>query len=327
MLPLTFAVLRRLTHEEFRSGEAIARELGISRASVCNALCAVARLGVEIHRVRGRGYRLGQPLDWIDAEALSAQLGNRFSVSVQEVVESTNTTLATEAAQGAPHRSCLVAEWQQAGRGRRGRRWESALGGSLTFSLLWRFPQGVSQLSGLSLAVGLALRRAMLALGLADTALKWPNDLVHGYRKLGGILVELQGDALGPTAAVIGVGINVRLGPLKDRIDQAVTDLGALLPDMPSRTEMLVCLLRHLDAVLSCFEVGGFGPLREEWQAAHAYQGRPVALLLPSGARVEGRVVGVAEDGALLLSTARGEERFASGEISLRPARSIASAA
>lgn len=327
MLPLTFSVLRRLSHEEFRSGEAIAGELGVSRASVCNALGNVQQLGVEVHRVRGRGYRLAQPLDWIDPQALAARLAGRFSLSVRDVLESTNSTLALEAARGAPHRSCLVAELQTAGRGRRGRRWESALGGSLTFSLLWRFPHGVAQLSGLSLAVGLALQRALVALGLGDTALKWPNDLLHGHRKLGGILVELQGDALGPTAAVIGVGINVRLGAVRERIDQAVTDLATLQPELPSRTELLASLLGHLDEVLSQFEAAGFAPLREDWQAAHAYHDRPVALLLPSGARVEGVVAGVAEDGALLLRTGRGMERFASGEISLRPARDVAPAA
>jgi BirA family biotin operon repressor/biotin-[acetyl-CoA-carboxylase] ligase len=321
MTPLAFSLLRRLSPSEFRSGEVLAAELGVSRATICNVVAQLSRQGIGIYRLPGRGYRLARSLDWLDAPRLAAQVGDRFLLHVLEVTDSTNTTLMRWAAEGAPHRSCLVAELQTAGRGRRGRRWESVLGGSLTFSVLWRFPQGVAQLSGLSLAVGLALYRAMVALGVREAALKWPNDLLHRHRKMGGILVELQGDALGPAAAIIGVGINVWLGEARARIDQAVTDLATVLGEAPSRNEALATVLRHLDEVLSLFEAQGFAPLRAEWEAVHAYHGRHVALSLPSGQVVQGVVAGVGEEGALLVQTMRGVERFGSGEISLRPAK------
>lgn len=320
MNALSFPVLRLLSHEAFRSGEEIARILGVSRASVCNALAGVADLGVEVQRVRGRGYRLARPLDWLDGARLQAEVGSAFSVTVLDVVDSTNSALLRGAASGAPHRSCLVAQHQTQGRGRRGRAWHSALGGSLTFSVLWRFQQGVAQLSGLSLAVGLALHRAVTAAGLGEATLKWPNDLLHRHRKLGGILVELQGDALGPAVAVIGVGLNVRLGAVKERIDQAATDLESALGEAPSRHGLLVRILAQLEEVLVRFEAEGFAPFRQEWDQAHAYHGRPVALLLPSGERHQGVVEGVADDGALLLGGPGGVRRYASGEISLRPA-------
>jgi BirA family biotin operon repressor/biotin-[acetyl-CoA-carboxylase] ligase len=242
-----------------------------------------------------------------------------FNLEVADVVESTNTLLLQKAALGAPHASVLAAEYQTQGKGRRGRRWETTLGGTLTFSLLWRFNHGISQLGGLSLAVGVALIRAMKEIGVNDAAVKWPNDLVHHYRKMAGILIELQGEALGPAAAVIGVGLNLRLSdPAKQRINQAVTDVQGLLGGLPPRNELLALLLVQLGEVLRQFEEEGFASLREEWEAAHAYQGRSVALLLPSGVREYGEVRGVAEDGTLLVDTGAGPRRFAAGEISLR---------
>lgn len=321
---LTFSVLRLLSHAEFRSGEEIAARLGVSRASISNALADLAGLGVEVFKLRGQGYRLAEPLEWLDGAALAGALGaakTPFTLEIADVVASTNTLLLQKAALGAPHASVLAAEYQTEGKGRRGRSWETTLGGTLTFSVLWRFNHGISQLGGLSLAVGVALIRAMKDIGIDDVAVKWPNDLIHRYRKVAGILIELQGEALGPAAAVIGVGVNLRLSDAaRQRIDQAVTDVHGVLGSIPSRNELLSLLLLRMSEVLRQFEEEGFASLREEWQAAHAYQGRPVALLLPSGVRESGEVRGVAEDGTLLVDTGAGPRRFAAGEISLRAA-------
>jgi BirA family biotin operon repressor/biotin-[acetyl-CoA-carboxylase] ligase len=240
-------------------------------------------------------------------------------MEVADVVASTNTVLLHKAALGAPHASVLAAEYQTQGKGRRGRSWETTLGGALTFSLLWRFNHGIAQLGGLSLAVAVALIRAMRDIGLHEAAVKWPNDLIHRYRKVAGILIELQGEALGPAAAVIGVGVNLRLSEAaRQRIDQAVTDMQSVLGAAPPRNELLAKLLLHMEAVLRQYEEQGFAALRDEWQRAHAYEGRTVALALPSGVRETGEVRGVAEDGALLVHTSGGLRRFAAGEISLR---------
>lgn len=324
MNTLTFSALRLLSYSEFRSGEEIASRLGVSRASISNALADLAEFGVEVFKLRGRGYRLAEPIEWLDEAALADALGDAksaFSLQVADVVESTNTLLLQKAALGAPHASVVAAEYQTQGKGRRGRRWETTLGGALTFSVLWRFNHGISQLGGLSLAVGVALIRAMRQIGVNDAAVKWPNDLIHHYRKVAGILIELQGEALGPAAAVIGIGLNLRLSdPAKQRIDQAVTDVQGVLGAMPPRNELLALLLVQMGEVLRQFEEEGFASLREEWEAAHAYQGRSVALLLPSGLRESGEVRGVAEDGTLLVDTGAGPRRFAAGEISLRAA-------
>lgn len=324
MNALTFPILRLLADGQFHSGEAIARHFGVTRATVWNALQDAETLGVRLFSVRGRGYRLPEPVRFLDAASVSAQLGghrHKFALEIHDQLASTNSHLLQAASAGAPHGACVAAELQTAGRGRRGRAWQAGLGNSLTFSLLWRFQMGAGALSGLSLAVGVALLRALGELGVAGVALKWPNDILHAEKKLAGILIELQGDMEGPSAAVIGIGLNLRLpAALLKEIDQPAIDLEKVVRKAVTPDMVLAATLRHLAEVLGTFEQEGFAPLREEWMAAHAYHNRPVRMHMPDGAVVEGVASGVAEDGALLVETLSGMRRFASGEISLRPA-------
>jgi BirA family biotin operon repressor/biotin-[acetyl-CoA-carboxylase] ligase len=223
----------------------------------------------------------------------------------------------------APHATCVVAELQTAGKGRRGRSWQAGLGASLTFSLLWRFQSGASALSGLSLAVGVGLIRALHALGINQARLKWPNDVLvangQSPEKLAGILIELQGDMDGPSAAVIGVGVNLKLPEeMRRQIDQPATDMSTLASEAVNPNVLLGMILKHMADVLSEFERGGFEIFREEWSAHHAYHHQAVRLIMPDGREIVGDVSGVASDGILLVHTSQGEQRFSAGEISLR---------
>jgi BirA family biotin operon repressor/biotin-[acetyl-CoA-carboxylase] ligase len=318
---LTLRALRLLTDSEFRSGADLARELGVSRGSVWKALKDLDEVGVPLLRIHGRGYRLVDPIDWLDPAQIHRHLGihgEDYDVRVLDIVGSTNTILLEQAVAGAASGLVLAAEMQTHGRGRRGRTWHTGLGGALTFSLLWRFEQGAGALAGLGLAVGVALVRALRALGIGDAMLKWPNDVLVRHQKLAGTLVEIQGDVLGPSLAVVGVGINFRLDDAtREQIDQAVTDLIAAGAPR-DRNRVLGQVLAQLAEVLLIFSTHGFAPLRKEWETYHIYSGRQVALRLPDGARMEGTVAGVGDDGALLLQTTTGLRRFHSGEVSLR---------
>lgn len=323
MTPHTLEVLRLLEDGEFHSGETIGRKLDITRGSVSNALAGVDDLGLDVLKVHGRGYRLVTPVRWLSRDAIRRRLGTKAGRFVLEVVDetgSTNSDLIEAAARGAPSATVRVAELQTSGRGRRGRDWHSGLGGALTFSLLWRFEQGAGFLSGLSLAVGVALARVLRRHGAADVMLKWPNDLLWRHLKLAGILIELSGDVMGPTAAVIGIGINLRLPEsVKARIDQPVVDLARIGVDV-DRNHLFAEILAELDAVLGVFSSEGFSPFRNEWNAAHAYQDKMVKLKMPDKVEFEGRVEGAAEDGALTILTRSGPRKFYGGELSLRPA-------
>ena len=317
-----FDLLRLLADASFHSGASLARELGASAAALQLALRELEQLGLGIVRARGRGYRLTESYEFLDQAALRACLGadaHAFRLDLLDTCASTNTLLLERARGGAPAGSVIACELQSAGRGRRGNSWQSGLGGGLTFSLLSRFGQGAAGLSGLSLAAGVAVARALASAGAAEVQLKWPNDLLHTGRKLGGILIELHGDTPGSTAAVIGIGLNLRLHPsLRDGIDQAVTDLASISKQVPQRNRLFAAVLVELARVLEEFARYGFAPLRQEWIARHAYQGKAVTLSSADGGTVSGRAVGVDEDGALLVETARGVERFVSGKLSLR---------
>lgn len=325
MKPLTFSILRLLSDSEFHSGVTIAQNLGISRASVSNALRDLDTVGLVVHKVHGRGYRLSGPMQWLDREMILEHLGKEaktFHLEILETAESTNSLLLQKTATGINSSNdsvrVVAAELQTGGRGRRGRQWHSALGDGLTFSLLWRFPQGANFLSGLSLAVGIAIARALQSSGIKGVVLKWPNDVLFHYRKLAGILIELQGDMLGPSVAVIGIGINLKLSDCtRALIDRGVTDLFSITGEMPDRNKLLAALLAELVTVLREFERQGFAPFRKEWMRYHGFENKPVTLHLPDGSSRDGVVHGVAEDGSLLLQTATGNRGYSGGEITL----------
>ena len=322
MSALTFQALRRLADGRFHSGVDVARALGRSRATLNEALKRAPDLGVDLFSVRGKGYRLATPIEFIDADAVSRSLGAdgaRVRFEVVDEIDSTSTCLVERAAAGAPSGTCLAAEWQNAGRGRRGRSWIACLGGSLTFSMLWRFERGAGQLGGLSLAAGAAVAHGLADCGVPRVQVKWPNDVVVDCRKLAGILVETAGEIQGPSAAVIGVGVNFRLaGRVLERIDQPVIDVAQCASRVPSRSALLGRLLARLAETFEEFDARGFPAVRDAWRSLHAYQGHAVRVLPPHQAPFDAEVVDVAPDGALVVSTSSGLVHLASAEITMR---------
>lgn len=352
----TWQLLNILADGEFHSGEILARQLGVSRASICNALADVAACDVALQKIRGRGYRLARPwqrlerneiLRWLDYENLLMEpLANRlgeqttpakplvmsghpkdagqFDIEILPQAASSNTLLLQRAGQnaatrGAPSGSVLAVELQTAGRGRMGRSWHSGLGTALTFSLLWRFDCGLNALSGLSLAVGVAIVRALNKLGVQGVQLKWPNDILTSQGKLGGVLIEAQGDMLGPSVVVIGIGLNCTLPPnLVRQIDQSASALEEVCATMPSRNQLLAAVLLELACVLRQFAQNGFAVLHAEWQQHHIHQNKPVQLQMADGSVVSGIARGVSDSGELCIETTQGIKRFSSGEVGVR---------
>jgi BirA family biotin operon repressor/biotin-[acetyl-CoA-carboxylase] ligase len=323
LTPHTLEVLRLLEDGEFHSGEALGQVLGITRGSVSNALADAEALGLTVYKVHGRGYRLMTPVQWLARDRVVGHLGKRaerFDLEVVDRTGSTNTDMLDRAQRGARSGSVIAAESQTQGRGRRGRDWHSSPGGALTFSMLWRFDQGAGFLSGLSLVVGIALVRVLREKGALDVKLKWPNDLLWRHLKLAGILIELAGDVMGPTVAVIGIGMNLRLAEsVRARIDQPVVDL-VKIGVYADRNQLFAQILVELDAVLRQFSAQGFAPFRQEWESLHAFQDKVVRVRMPDRSEIEGRVGSVGDDGALLLHTRSGPRKFYGGELSLRGA-------
>lgn len=318
--PRTWRLLNILADGEFHSGETLAEQLGVSRASVFNALADVADYGVTLQRIRGRGYRLAQPWQRLEREQVLRWLGEdagQLEVEIVPQATSSNALLLQRAGLGAaPGGSVLAVELQTAGRGRMGRIWHSGLGSTLTFSLLWRFDCGLNALSGLSLAVGVAIVRALNKLGAQGVQLKWPNDVLTGQGKLGGVLIEAQGDMLGPSAVVIGIGLNFSLPEnFASRVGQPVSALDEVCRDMPTRNQLLAAVLQKLAGALRQFALHGFAAFHEEWERYHIYQNRPIQLRMPDGSVESGVARGVSNSGELRLETAQGIRQFNSGEV------------
>ncbi len=328
---LSFRLLRLLSDGEFHSGAVLACELEVSRGTIWNAVRALETLGVEVYRVRGRGYRLAEAVSLLDARAVAqhaCEHAARFSIELVDVVNSTNSILLARAGEGGASGTVLAAEWQESGRGRQGRAWHAGIGCGVTFSLLWRFSLGAAALAGLSLATGLALVRAVRKLGAHEAELKWPNDVLWRGGKLAGTLIEMHGDALGPSTVVIGIGLNVRLSDaMRTRIDQPAADLESACRRGLNRSAIMGAVLAELAPVLDGFAEGGFAPMRLEWERHHAHQDKRVLVKLPDGRTHEGIARGVADDGAFLLETGNALRRLHSVEVGVRGPSSVLSGA
>jgi BirA family biotin operon repressor/biotin-[acetyl-CoA-carboxylase] ligase len=299
----------------------------VSRASVFNALAGVADHGVSLQRIRGRGYRLARPWQRLEQDEVVRWLGKdagQFDIEILPQAASSNTLLLQRAGHavangGAPGGSVLAVELQTDGRGRMGRTWHSGLGTALTFSLLWRFDCGLNALTGLSLAAGVAVVRALNRLGAQGVQLKWPNDIMTGQGKLAGVLIEAQGDMLGPSAVVIGIGLNCALpDSLVQLIGQPACALDEICAAMPTRNQLLAVLLQELGRVLRQFAQDGFAAFREEWERYHIHQDMPVRLHMADGKTVNGIARGISDSGELCVETEQGTQCFNSGEVGVR---------
>lgn len=319
-------ILQQLADGQFHSGTDLGAHLGISRAAVFKAIGAIEQTGLEIERAPGRGYRLAVDLELLDRRRILRLLGPEFGsrrdrLSVLDSVESTNRHLLAQAAAGpdAAHGAICLAEAQPQGRGRRGRSWITTPYHNLMLSVGWRFDAGPAALAGLSLAAGVAVHAALEAYGVREAALKWPNDLLWQGRKLGGLLVDLQGEASGPALVVLGVGINGYLAPRDAaHIDQPWVDLRTITGARVERNRLAALVIRELYAAFARFEREGFAVFRAAWQRRHAFQGRAVRLVQDERS-FSGEVEGIDERGALILRVAGGRTRtFYSGDVSLR---------
>lgn len=317
-----FSLLRVLADGQVHATERVLQTLALSAIELGDLMADLEALGARVLPAEDCGLRLEEPIDLYDQALLVERLKTvspDLRLELLDECTSTNTALAARAKAGVAHGTVLVCEHQSAGRGRRGNTWLSALGGGITFSILWRFSRGAAELTCLSLAVAVGAAKALEALGARDIAVKWPNDLFSCGSKLGGILVETAGEAAGPTAAIVGVGINLRLSrAVRERIARPATDIATSGGSMPSRTVALAGLISSVASSLELFSREGFAPFRQAWLKRHAWQGRRVVLSQADIRVAEGEVIGIAEDGALELASEQGIRRFHNGELSLR---------
>ncbi|HJS88661.1 MAG TPA: biotin--[acetyl-CoA-carboxylase] ligase [Steroidobacteraceae bacterium] len=324
--PLIARVFAELADGEFHSGEQLAEALGVSRSAVWKAVESLRELGATLHAVRNRGYRLRSGSDALDAERITQLLSaaTRRHIRTLEAawtVDSTNSVLLNRPNSPFGVSDVFLAEYQTAGRGRRGRAWFAPPGGSICLSLGWTFREVPQEIGALGLAIGVCALRALRESGMEKATVKWPNDILVEGKKLGGILIELRAESAGPANVVIGIGLNVALGAeLLQRIGEmgiAATDLASAGANHPSRNALASALIDQVVRGLLAFEKEGLRPFVEEWREADALRGRQVDVHTLEGV-TRGLARGIDLHGALVLETLHGVRRFVSGDVTVR---------
>lgn len=314
-VPLTLISI--LADGEFHSGEQLGERLGMSRAAINKHIQTLRDWGVDVFTVPGKGYSLPEPIQLLDEDVIRRQL-NQGKVTVLPVIDSTNQYLLERINELNSGDSC-VAEYQQAGRGRRGRKWFSPFGANLYLSMFWRLEQGPAAAIGLSLVIGIVIAEVLHDLGADKVRVKWPNDLYLNDRKLAGILVEMTGKTGDAAQIVIGAGLNMVMRNVQtDVVNQgwiSLQEAGVTI----DRNTLAVRLIKELREALTLFEQEGLSPFLGRWEKLDNFIHRPVKLII-GDKEIFGTSRGINAQGALLLEQEGIVKPWVGGEISLRSA-------
>jgi BirA family biotin operon repressor/biotin-[acetyl-CoA-carboxylase] ligase len=321
-------IITLLADGEFHSDTVLADLLGISPAAAYKQLNQLAQeLDLNMAVISDKGFQLDRPLELLTPEKIVSALEeqNHAFISALEIhdqIDSTNRYLVEQTRHQAICGLVCFAEQQTAGKGRRGREWVSPFGHNIYLSIAWHYQQsGYATIAGLSLAVGVAVIRALTELQLHGFGLKWPNDIYSGGKKLGGILIEVSGEADGACDVVIGVGLNLFLPESKaETITQAWTDISKMTGQYPSRNVLAGKLLNQLLPLLANYEQQGLKAYLDEWRSYDCFKGLSATLFIAQQTIV-GVIEGVNDEGLLLLKGNDGSiQAFASGEVSFNGA-------
>ncbi|PWC09280.1 bifunctional biotin--[acetyl-CoA-carboxylase] ligase/biotin operon repressor BirA [Brenneria corticis] len=308
-------LIKVLSDGGFYSGEVLGEMMGMSRAAINKHIQTIREWGIDVFTVTGKGYCLPAPMQLLDEKQILGALPDG-GVTVLPVVDSTNQYLLDRLGSLSSGDAC-IAEYQQSGRGRRGRQWFSPFGANLYLSLYWRLEQGPAAAVGVSLVIGIVMAEVLHKLGAEGVRVKWPNDLYLNDRKLAGILVELTGKTGDAAHLVIGVGINLRMREPADKvIDQGWINLQEAGIEV-DRNTLSATLISELRRALATFEQRGLAPFISRWEQLDNYFNRPVKLLI-GNREIHGIERGIDNQGALLLENDGELTQYIGGEISLR---------
>ncbi|MBE5204593.1 MULTISPECIES: bifunctional biotin--[acetyl-CoA-carboxylase] ligase/biotin operon repressor BirA [Pectobacterium] len=308
-------LIKILSDGEFYSGELLGEMMGMSRAAINKHIQTIRDWGIDVFTVTGKGYSLPTPMQLLDEEVILKRLPES-GVTVLPVVDSTNQYILERLDSLSSGDAC-IAEYQQSGRGRRGRQWFSPFGANLYLSLYWRLEQGPAAAVGVSLVIGIVMAEVLHKLGADGVRVKWPNDLYLKDRKLAGILVELTGKTGDAANLVIGAGINLQMrAPAPDTINQGWINLQEAGIEI-DRNTLASALISELRSALAVFELQGLEPFIPRWEKLDNYFNRPIRLII-GNREIHGIERGIDHQGALLLENDGLIAPYIGGEISLR---------
>ena len=319
-------LLELLNDKDFLTGTWLGKELGISRAAVHKHISTLQTSGLPIDSVPGKGYRLVKGIVSLNGDVISQSLDKQarseiHKIYVEQNVDSTNDYLWRLSKQDSIHGTVCIAEAQSTGRGQRGRHWVASPYRNLLMSLGWIYEAWPQDISGMSVAVGIQLIDALMNLGIDKLGLKWPNDIVHDNKKLGGVLIDVRGESTGPCSLVIGVGINVHISDQDgQRIEQPWTDLANGLDCDIDRNRLAAACITQIHLLLSHYVADGFDCYRRRWRDLDVLFGQQVVVTRSTdGDKVIGKAVDLDSTGALRVRQKGGKECvFYHGDVSVR---------
>ena len=318
-------LLSLLADGKFHSGEELGEQLSISRTAIWKRIRSLQQSGLMIYSVKGKGYRTAQPLEFLDQDKIFSYLDADIKPSIRQFslhteIDSTNQFLLNRIDHDDFHGHISLSEHQTKGRGRRGNVWVSPFAAGIYLSLGWHFDPAPETLALVSLGTGVAVIHALGRAGISDAGLKWPNDVLWQYQKLGGTLVEMRAESAGPCNMVIGIGINYSFPEESNGnagIDQPWIDMASIQQPAISRNKFTAVLISEVVRLMDGFVRKDNPGIIDEWRRYDCMKGKHAKLVLP-GRIVNGVVLGIDDNGALLMSVNEKLEKFSSGEISLR---------
>ncbi len=319
---------------KFHSGATIGSTLGITRSGIWKLIGQLKTLQIEVEAKTREGYRIPNGIELLSLKKIKPFVDKKYrdiinATIILDETDSTNTYLLQEIASRqnnvsrrvafTPEPLICLAERQTAARGRFGRPWIAPFGKNIYLSVAWQFNCDLSELSGLSLAVAVAIARALQRYGINTANLKWPNDVLWQQRKIAGTLIELRSESHATTDAVIGIGLNVDMPMVfRELITTQMVDVAEIIQKIPERNRLTGLLINELLSCLTSFQATGLTSFMNDWQALDCAYLK--SIVISSGNNmVRGISQGIDEQGRLLLKTDDGELlHFASGEVSLR---------
>ncbi len=318
-------LLKILADGKYHSGSKLGEELGVSRAAIWKTIQKIeSDYSLEVFAVKGKGYRLQNPLQLLNEKKINQHLSASTQKQIRQFeifsdISSTNQYLNTKSLDGAPSGHLVLAEQQTKGVGRRGKCWISPFGNNLYLSLLWRFQYGPAQLGCLSLFVAVAVVRALKKMGITDAGVKWPNDIYWENQKLAGILLEMRGEFSGPSAIVLGIGVNINDAVScreMSKIDQPWINVERILKQKVDRNLFTAFVIDALFDVLNSIP-DEQNELLEEWRQLDILKGQHIDVTF-ADKMLSGTALGVNSDGVLRMSHKGKEVLCHSGEVSIR---------
>lgn len=308
-------LIKILSDGSIHSGEQLGELLGMTRASINKHIHTLRKWGIEVNTITSKGYQFTRKMDLLDYERIYG-LVRRGNIIVKPVINSTNQYLLERIHKLSSGDAC-VAEYQTAGRGRRGRYWASPFGCNLYLSLYWHLDQGPAAAMGLSLVAGIVIAETLNKFSDSNIKVKWPNDLYLNEKKLAGILIEMVGKTGNAAHIVVGIGLNIAMSRnYETNINQGWINLeqAGIQIERNVIAGQIIMALRH---ELVQFEKYGLVPFIKRWLALNNFLHKKVRLHIGDHLEI-GIVKGVNEHGAILLEQNDEIVSYIGGEISLR---------